>query len=66
MESIGIHPCMFCPNNYLSSEFEDHLYLHYHLCFRCTWCKNDQEDGIDPIFVYYGVTINKNLHYIHN
>ena len=55
MASDEIYSCMFCRNNCAPGEFEDHLRLHYHLCFRCAWCKNDQEDGLDPVFVYYGV-----------
>ena len=56
MKSAEINPCMFCPNNYAADQFEDHLYLHYHLCFRCKWCRNIHGDGFDPIFVYYGVS----------
>ena len=50
-------PCMFCPNHFASDEFEDHLYLHHHLCFRCNWCtKEDYGNMPEPIYVYYGVS----------
>ena len=58
MDSVGIRSCIFCPNIYASDEFEEHLYSHYHLCFRCKWCKKDLDDDFDPIFVNYEVSTN--------
>ena len=49
--------CMFCPNTFTLIESEDHLKLHYDLCFRCQWCQKDQAEVKDcaSIFVNYEV-----------
>ena len=49
--------CMFCPNTFTLVESEDHLKLHYDLCFRCKLCQKAQseEEDFETIFVNYEV-----------
>jgi hypothetical protein len=60
MEATGLTSCIFCPHNCVSDEFEEHLYQHNYLCFRCGWCKTDLDENNRQIFVDYQVSL-KNL-----